>query len=154
MTTRKHRPKPRHWRTGPDGRCFLDRLHWARKVTATDPRIGEWSVQGLAPSLREILRIAQEMGVDPRWLATGQRSLASYAASRILINSGFQEGDHALAVAEIIPEAKAPNNPFSIGDCCRYCGCVEEAACDGGCEWVDDEWTICSACLEPTEVTP
>lgn len=29
---------------------------------------------------------------------------------------------------------------------CRYCGCTDERACEGGCHWVDDEHTECSRC--------
>lgn len=32
---------------------------------------------------------------------------------------------------------------------CRECGCVDEAACDGGCSWVKPN--LCSACV-PREV--
>jgi hypothetical protein len=33
---------------------------------------------------------------------------------------------------------------------CRLCGCTDEAACEGGCSWVEDpagEGDLCSACL-------
>ena len=30
---------------------------------------------------------------------------------------------------------------------CKYCGCTEAQACQGGCAWIDDEQTICSACV-------
>jgi hypothetical protein len=35
------------------------------------------------------------------------------------------------------------------GPRCRVCGCTDEMACDGGCEWVEDPegGDICSACL-------
>lgn len=29
---------------------------------------------------------------------------------------------------------------------CRECGCTEDAACEGGCSWVDTNKTLCSAC--------
>lgn len=28
---------------------------------------------------------------------------------------------------------------------CRFCGCVDERACPGGCAWIDDEHTVCSS---------
>jgi hypothetical protein len=33
---------------------------------------------------------------------------------------------------------------------CRVCGCTDDEACDGGCEWVDDPQggDLCSACAE------
>ena len=30
---------------------------------------------------------------------------------------------------------------------CRVCGCTDERACPGGCEWLDDEHTWCSVCV-------
>lgn len=33
---------------------------------------------------------------------------------------------------------------------CRVCGCTDEQACDGGCEWVEDPeglGELCSRCL-------
>lgn len=35
---------------------------------------------------------------------------------------------------------------------CRFCGCTDERACDGGCTWVDPENTVCSQCV--TELQP
>lgn len=36
---------------------------------------------------------------------------------------------------------------------CRSCGCTDEAACVGGCSWVDPLHTLCSACVvERTEL--
>ncbi len=29
---------------------------------------------------------------------------------------------------------------------CRVCGCTDDAACEGGCYWVDETETLCSAC--------
>jgi hypothetical protein len=31
---------------------------------------------------------------------------------------------------------------------CRYCGCTEARACPEGCEWADEDQTICTACQE------
>jgi hypothetical protein len=30
---------------------------------------------------------------------------------------------------------------------CKYCGCTQERACIGGCHWIDEERSVCSACL-------
>lgn len=30
---------------------------------------------------------------------------------------------------------------------CRYCGCTNDRACPAGCEWVDNDANLCSACL-------
>jgi len=37
------------------------------------------------------------------------------------------------------------------GICCR-CGCVEAAACPGGCAWVNADRTVCSSCATPEEL--
>lgn len=29
---------------------------------------------------------------------------------------------------------------------CKYCGCTEQRACPGGCQWIHEEETICSRC--------
>ena len=31
---------------------------------------------------------------------------------------------------------------------CMVCGCTDDRACPGGCSWVDERQTICSACTE------
>lgn len=31
---------------------------------------------------------------------------------------------------------------------CKICGCTDSCACPGGCYWVNDEKTICSACVK------
>jgi hypothetical protein len=31
---------------------------------------------------------------------------------------------------------------------CMVCGCTEDRACDGGCSWVDEAQTLCSACAD------
>jgi hypothetical protein len=28
--------------------------------------------------------------------------------------------------------------------CCRVCGCTENAACEGGCTWIEED--LCSSC--------
>lgn len=34
-----------------------------------------------------------------------------------------------------------------IAGICKHCGCTAERACGGGCAWVDESETLCSACL-------
>lgn len=34
-----------------------------------------------------------------------------------------------------------------IAGICIGCGCMDDAACDGGCWWADDTETICSNCI-------
>lgn len=35
---------------------------------------------------------------------------------------------------------------------CRMCECTEEQACAGGCRWVDESRTLCSACDKASEI--
>ena len=30
---------------------------------------------------------------------------------------------------------------------CKFCGCQDDRACEGGCGWMDVEHTICSRCV-------
>lgn len=43
---------------------------------------------------------------------------------------------------------KEPKGKKIQSGVCRYCGCTEENACEGGCTWVDKKKTICSACVK------
>lgn len=98
------------------------------------------------PFFHELVRIAWFCMVDPRWLATG---IGSPAAQRAL---------EALAVRGIPPAAMSPDlrrtlelltQPVLVVGRCRYCGCSHFEPCPECCEWVDDDETICSACLDP-----
>ena len=43
---------------------------------------------------------------------------------------------------------KAEIYELTLGDDeerCRYCGCTENRACEGGCAWLNREHTVCSA---------
>lgn len=31
---------------------------------------------------------------------------------------------------------------------CKYCRCTDNRACWGGCDWIDQEHTVCSKCVE------
>ncbi len=66
--------------------------------------------------------------------ATEEAAIA--AAFEQLANSGDLSGV-LMASAEWIPA-------------CKFCGCTESAACEGGCEWADSDATYCTspACLE------
>jgi hypothetical protein len=37
---------------------------------------------------------------------------------------------------------------------CRCCGCTDDNACDGGCEWVPGEPDLCSRCRLAESVRP
>lgn len=34
---------------------------------------------------------------------------------------------------------------------CSVCGCSDAEACEGGCSWVDEDHTLCSACADPDD---
>lgn len=58
-----------------------------------------------------------------------------------------------LDVAKILDEA-APATTVQTAakgqpGVCRKCGCTEDAACEGGCGWVDKKQTKCSSCFGP-----
>lgn len=44
---------------------------------------------------------------------------------------------------------KTANKAAAAARRCRECGCTEDAACDGGCSWVEQD--LCSACAEAAE---
>lgn len=94
-----------------------------------------------------LVKLAEKLAVDPRWLATAERSAASYEATkRLQLCPALRELPEATArqlidALELIPEAA----PYP--SVCRYCGCTDEHGC-GDCTWVDRAHTICSSCLE------
>ena len=51
----------------------------------------------------------------------------------------------ASAAVHSSAKAKAAAKPGT----CRFCGCTEDVACEGGCGWVDQDETVCStpACV-------
>ena len=75
-------------------------------------------------------------------------------AQRAKADAGMQERSSALSNedAEGIPRNYAYSNPFlederPIPGVCCVCGCEQDNACEEGCEWVNAEHTLCSACL-------
>lgn len=42
-------------------------------------------------------------------------------------------------------------DPFAPGTC-RVCSCTDANACEGGCSWADDAQTICTLCLDASEL--
>jgi hypothetical protein len=103
-------------------------------------------VQTKNGDLTALVKLAEKMCVDPRWLAIGEESPAAAMAmqrgrmwlgSRDLSEKSFRELLETLALA--------PHASTSPG-LCRYCACTDEHGC-GDCTWVDSAHTICSACL-------
>jgi hypothetical protein len=37
---------------------------------------------------------------------------------------------------------------------CAACGCTDEVACEGGCQWVAPNVNLCSRCFRPNPVAP
>lgn len=110
-----------------------------------------WTLNRAQPSTKMLLKIADACLVDARWLATGISSPAA--------NAALKEIDRVLTGARdaISPELATMlrgsllllEEPSRAAGVCRYCACEDSRACPGGCSWVDDEETICSACLRP-----
>lgn len=65
------------------------------------------------------------------------------------VSQGFTASSGTLSphIEAIITGHGSTEPPIEAGTC-RYCGCTEYAACEGGCSWIDDEQTVCSACEE------
>lgn len=98
------------------------------------------------PFLVDLVRIAAACEVDPRWLATGLPSPASQQAIAALERRG-------IPVAALSPDLRRTlellAQPVLVVGRCRYCGCSHFEPCPECCEWVFDDETICSACLDP-----
>ena len=67
------------------------------------------------------------------------------------------DGDRALCLNEAMLDTwwaalpsvtKAEIYELTLGDedeRCRFCGCTQNRACEGGCAWLDTNHTVCSA---------
>lgn len=50
---------------------------------------------------------------------------------------------------ELVAQRVSPvGSPGILPGVCKFCGCTEDHACEGGCAWADDERTICTRCVE------
>lgn len=104
-----------------------------------------------ARSTTNLLSLAEDLRVDPRWLLKGTWSPAGRAAFAQLRLSA--DGVRALEnvqiggalLAEAIAWVRQPPIDHQI---CRYCGCTEHRNCGSGCRWIDHDETICSRCVE------
>lgn len=111
----------------------------------------------IEPFAADLVKIAFTCEVDSRWLATGIPSPAAAAALEMISNESLLRlGSIGTDTTRTIVFARerifrTPQPMLELGRC-RYCLCVWEAACDGGCSWVDGDETICSACLDPERV--
>jgi hypothetical protein len=128
---------------------FIERVERARKqMRQTRPYVKLERQIGKAAggNLKALCWVADFLGVDARWLATGQRSRASQLAVTF-VERALPLGriDGPASALELLPETPPPPADL-FGDMCRYCGCTDDCACDVGCEWVAA--SICSACLQ------
>lgn len=111
---------------------FLDWIHDDQRSTQCD---------GMVIAIGELCK------VDPRWLAHGTNS----DAARVALAGFDRVFEHSRLPSEELRKLRRlfeslPQPPLVPG-ICRYCGCVDERACPGGCTWADNAHTICSACL-------
>lgn len=76
-------------------------------------------------------------------------------ALRIIIAEGKQITKHRLLKAAIHrrhstpihPPKTNPGKPTDPGErACRFCGCTEDHACEGGCAWLGSAEDVCTAC--------
>lgn len=57
------------------------------------------------------------------------------------------EGIEVWASEKAFVDGENPDDGMVFGyGTCRQCGCTDDRACEGGCHWVDDGHTLCSAC--------
>lgn len=129
---------------------FLGRVTHAIEVLQIDPRpearIRRAAVNAESPVKK--LRVAETLGVDPRWLATGIVSRAGAAAREFMVDKlryFARDEDEGVAGLRLLPE------PDLGAGVCRYCLCDDDHSC-GDCVWLDAAGTICSACLAPEDL--
>lgn len=106
-------------------------------------------------NLHDLVAFAQLCQVDPRWLSRGIPSPAAEATiAGIRKLRADRQGNFdrmsprdfgtMLLTFRVWPQPELAEAEIQT---CRYCGCTPAMACAEGCEWVDAEETICSACL-------
>ncbi len=104
--------------------------------------------------------VLRETGVDAS-LADGEREFADLAAAldvlketvichRMAKDGGRYSPSLQFSLADR-KEAQVVVLVSIFGDdcdepACTVCGCSEMDACEGGCEWVDEDLSLCSAC--------
>lgn len=82
-------------------------------------------------------------GISRKWkLDMGHSSLALYWVDNPE-RARSELKDLSEAIAFIAEKAIPPTSGV-----CRRCGCTDDWGCPEGCEWVDKEHTLCSACAE------
>lgn len=113
-------------------------------------------LQNLLPFVQQVLpesfsaeqwyALAAVLSCDARWLATGE--LAPGCAETIARLEGLQQRISTVDRLRVKSFLESCYVPASYPGQCIYCGCTDEFGC-GDCYWVNEEATICSACLTP-----
>lgn len=124
----------------------LERLLLGKRRARRDAGIvAIWRAGDAVPSDAEYLAIANVCQVDVRWLATGKPSAAGISAlqsvQRLIDSASAEVGD---VLRGLLLVAREPSRGMGV---CRYCNCSHYDPCAVGCAWLDEEETICTACL-------
>lgn len=108
--------------------------------------IARW-INGERPQPAYFVALGLALRSDARWLATGKVSRAAQAALDCFerahgeLGRVLPSGCHAHLRDNLLI---LPEPAGDVVGLCRYCQCTNA----DGCEWLDEEATICSACLE------
>jgi hypothetical protein len=108
------------------GRPWISPANLGRRLHRPTSEIKAILAGAGCSDLRLLVRLARLLMVDPRWLALGVGPALDGGALERTLKTGV----------------------------CRYCGCTDDRACPGGCGWLDEMHTICSACLTAGAVGP
>jgi ParB/RepB/Spo0J family partition protein len=108
--------------------------------------------------------IAATLGKSPSYVGRRLKLVDAIEPVREALKAGAIEVGHALELARLSElqqkrlltrlnvgyEAEEPDEDEDVeregpepGEC-RFCGCTEDDACEGGCSWVDAKQTVCS----------
>ena len=112
-----------------------------------DPAKPEPEDNGADFDPEEAMAILEEMGVEPgvrlrridRGPDTVYYAIPHDERGRVALSESKDGPCHLEMGAEVLMR------DFEVVRICRVCGCDDENACEGGCEWV--EWDLCSACV-------
>ena len=85
--------------------------------------------------------IASWNGMKMKVLAQSPKN----AAHLMLLDTPAPHSGFVIVYEQETEDAGVTARVFNIADRkCAGCGCTEQKACSGGCEWVD--WDLCTAC--------
>jgi hypothetical protein len=124
-------------------RSFWPLPYLAKQIGLPSAMLRLWLTDREKPLFESmVVAVAELLEVDPRWLATGEMSAAGQEAvaefneararGSMLSDRGAAK---AMQILEVLPQ---PPGPLGV---CRYCHATDV-------DWVDDECTICVACIK------